>query len=189
MTISQLQKKQNQNAEDQYNMNDSNNKKFVPSRKLNKGVFGRLSGGAMGAVRGFVVAFIFLIPILVIASFASNVSNAIPVDSNSNVSLSSGEQQLIAIPSEIQSILDNIDEMNQSGLGAMTRSITIGGKSLDRYIFDQVFTTKVVDATDTVTSLNFGEELEGIVGIVSILMEGGYLDAPGRDSENVKKMR
>ncbi|PKK96894.1 MAG: hypothetical protein CVV58_04020, partial [Tenericutes bacterium HGW-Tenericutes-3] len=171
-----LLKKQNEKAEENYDENNSKGKSFSPSKRLNKGVLGRFFGGAMGAIRGFVVAFIFLIPIIVIAGFAGNVTNALPGGDNSNLSLSNDNQQIIAIPSEVQDILNNINDMNQNGLGAMTRSITIGGKSIDRYIFDKVFTTKVVDATDTVTNLNFGEELEGIVGIVSILMDGGYLD-------------
>ena len=171
-----LLKKQNESAQIKFEENNTANKKFVPSKKLNKGVLGRFFGGAMGAVRGFIVAFIFLIPILVIASFASGVTDALPVSDDSIQQLNSSDQELITIPSEVQSILDNISDMNQNGLGAFARAINIGGKSIDRYIFDTVFTTQVKDATEEVAQLNFGEELEGIFGIASILIEGGYLE-------------
>ncbi|MBU1094719.1 MAG: hypothetical protein KKH01_09705 [Firmicutes bacterium] len=171
-----LLKKQNEKAQEAFEEKNTENKKFVPSKKLHKGVLGRLFGGAMGAVRGFIVAFVFLIPVLVLANFVSGVSGSLPISDDSVQTLSTGDQQLIAIPSEIQSILDNIADMNQNGLGAITRSITVGDQSLDRYIFDAVFTTQVKDATNQVTNLNFGNELEGVFGIASILLEGGYLD-------------
>ncbi|MBU1141631.1 MAG: hypothetical protein KKG64_03820, partial [Firmicutes bacterium] len=172
-----LLKKQNENQEINFNEDDNTNKKFVPSKKLKKSVFGRLFGGTMGAVRGFIVAFIFLIPVLVLASLASDVTSSLPVSDTSNQALSNDNQQLIAIPSEIQDILANIEDMNQNGLSSFTRSILIGGKSIDRYIFDRVLTTQVVNASGTVTNLNFGEEFEGLAGIASILFSGGYLEA------------
>ncbi|MBN2299589.1 MAG: hypothetical protein JXC31_00210 [Acholeplasmataceae bacterium] len=169
-------KKQNADQEAIFNEKDNTGKKFVPSKKLKKNIFGRLFGGTMGAVRGFIVAFIFLIPVLVLSSYVSQVSTAVTVHESSNQTLSSGNQELITIPSEIQSILDNINEMNQSGLASFTKDITVNGRPIDQYIFNRVFTTQVKDATDQVTQLNFGEELEGIFGIAGILIDGGYLD-------------
>ena len=171
-----LLKKQNEKQEVIFEEKDTVNKKFVPSKKLKKNVLGRFFGGAMGAVRGFVVAFVFLIPILVLSGYLSVVSTDVVVTDSSNQTLSTGNQQLIAIPSEIQDILDNINEMNQGGLSSITKDILIGGKPIEQYIFNRVFTTQVKQAADQVIELNFGEELEGIFGIAGILIDGGYLD-------------
>ncbi len=171
-------KSQNAKAEIEYQENENNSKKFVPSKKLKKSLLGRFFGGAMGAVRGFVVAFIFLIPILVLSSYVASVSDAITVENENVQTLSTdGNQNLIAIPSQIQDILNNISEMNQGGLSSITKDITIGGKPIEQYIFNRVFTTQVKDAGVAVAQLNFGEELEGIVGIAGILIDGGYLDS------------
>jgi len=171
-----LLKKQNEKQEVIFEEKGLVDKKFVKSKKLKKNVLGRFFGGAMGAVRGFVVAFVFLIPVLVFSGYLSVVSTDVVIDDTSNQTLSTGNQQLIAIPSEIQDILDNINEMNQGGLSSMTKDILIGGKPIEQYIFNRVFTTQVKDASDQVTQLNFGEELEGIFGIAGILIDGGYLD-------------
>lgn len=170
-------KSQNAKAEIEYQENPDNNKKFVPSKKLKKSLLGRLFGGAMGAVRGFVVAFIFLLPIIVLASYVTSVSDAVNIENQTSQSLSADpNQQLITIPSEIQDILNNISDMNQNGLASITKDITIGGKPIDQYIFNRVFTTQVKDAGVKVAELNFGQELEGLVGIAGILIQGGYLD-------------
>jgi len=127
-----LLKKQNEKQEVIFEEKGLVDKKFVKSKKLKKNVLGRFFGGAMGAVRGFVVAFVFLIPVLVFSGYLSVVSTDVVIDDTSNQTLSTGNQQLIAIPSEIQDILDNINEMNQGGLSSMTKDILIGGKPIEQ---------------------------------------------------------
>jgi hypothetical protein len=171
-----LLKKQNENAKLKYEETNNSKKKFVPRKRLNKNIFGRLGGAAIGSVRGLVVAFVFLVPLLVIAGFASEVNNNVNVAiQNQDTQLSADTQVASVIPSEVQDILDNIEEMNNGGLSAIVRDIKVEGKSLDRYIFDTVFTTDIV-IEDVKTPINFGNELEQIVGIASILVQNGYLD-------------
>ena len=169
-------KKQNEEARIKHEEKENQNRKFVPSKRLNKNVLSRLFGGAIGSVRGLVVAFIFLVPLLVIAGFASEITSSLNIEENQNTqALSSTTELAIAIPSEIQEILNNIKEMNEGGLSAIVKDIKIQEKSLDRYIFDEVFTTDIV-VEETTTSINFGNELEHIMAIANIIAENGYLE-------------
>ncbi len=169
-------KKQNEQARIKHEEQENQNRKFVPSKRLNKNILSRLFGGAVGSLRGLVVAFIFLVPLLVLASFASEVTSGLNIEQTQEGQVLSSQQDFaIAIPSEIEEILRNINEMNEGGLSAIVKDITIQEKSLDRYIFDTVFTTDIV-VEETSTSINFGNELEQIMGIATIIAENGYLE-------------
>ncbi|AUD62434.1 hypothetical protein BK010_02115 [Tenericutes bacterium MO-XQ] len=169
-------KKQNEQARIKHEEQENQNRKFVPSKRLNKNILSRLFGGAVGSLRGLVVAFIFLVPLLVLASFASEVTSGLNIEQTQEGQVLSSQQDLaITIPSEIEEILRNINEMNEGGLSAIVKDITIQEKSLDRYIFDTVFTTDIV-VEETSTSINFGNELEQIMGIATIIAENGYLE-------------
>jgi transposase len=169
-------KKQNEEARIKHEEQENQNRKFVPSKRLNKNILSRLFGGAIGSFRGLVVAFIFLVPLLVLAGFASEVTSGLNIDqSQDGQNLSASTDLAIPIPSEIEDILRNINEMNEGGLSAIVKDITIQNKSLDRYIFDEVFTTDII-VEETSTSINFGNELEQIMGIATIIAEGGYLE-------------
>jgi hypothetical protein len=168
-------KKQNEKDQLKFEENPKNQKKFVKSKRLHKPILGRLFGASMGALRGFVVGFVFLIPILVISGFVSGIS-ALTINQDGTYSLGSDAKEIVAIPNEVMDILLNIEEMNQKGLGALTSQIVISGKSIDRLIFDMVFTTKVVDSGEKVGEISLGQEFESIIGIAQILIQGGYLE-------------
>ncbi|MCD4826612.1 MAG: hypothetical protein K8Q99_02375 [Acholeplasmataceae bacterium] len=171
-----LLKKQNDKELMAYQEMNQTNKKLKPSKRLKKTILGRLGGGAIGSLRGLVVAFVFLVPLLVIAGFAAEVNTSVNVSQqNQQTQLSTDTEIASIIPSEIQEILDNIQEMNDGGLSAIVKDIKIQEKSLDRYIFDTVFTTQIV-IDDVKTPINFGNELEQLVGIAGIAIQNGYLD-------------
>lgn len=160
-----------------------NSKKFVPKRKISNGIISRIFGGLMGSLRGGIVAFVFLVPVLVIASFVSQVSNQMPTAINNEQELGTtvatrndSSQPFIQIPNNVQEILNNIEEMNQSGLSKISRQIVINDKTLDRFIFDFVFTVKLADTSQQIKEINYGVELESIFGIATVLLEGGYLE-------------
>ncbi|MFA7422512.1 MAG: hypothetical protein WCZ00_02135 [Acholeplasmataceae bacterium] len=182
--LPKILKRQNENEAIKYHEKHGDTRRFVPKKRLNKNILSRLFGGAMGSFRGLVVAFIFLVPLLVIAGFASEINSSINLDQTNEVqNLSTTQDVALPIPSEVQEILNNIEEMNNNGLGAIVKDIKIQEKSLDRYIFDEVFTVKV--KTDEVeTSINYGNELEHIMGIAQIVIEGGYLE-DGFKIENI----
>jgi hypothetical protein len=169
--------RQNQKLEEKYNAGNYKRKKFVRSRRIKKTILGRFIGATMGAVRGFVVAFVLLVPILVIAGFASDIPDIINLQhQNDHAELSEGNPNQLFTP-EINDILAQINELNTNGLGAFARQITISEKALDRYIFDQLFTTKIQDGSATPKEISLGQELENIVGIAKVAYEAGYLNS------------
>jgi len=174
--------KQNEKEKQEFEEDSERNstkKKFVPRKRLNKNIMSRFFGGMVGSVRGAVVGFIFLLPVLVFSGFIAGLGSEPTIESNNNAQLGAGNQQLIALPSMVQDYLDQVKEMNEQGLASITSQILIEGKSIDRYVFDMVFTVDVYDFEDELeeaSEFNFGQELESILGIATILMDGGYLD-------------
>ncbi|MFA6801375.1 MAG: hypothetical protein WCR19_04650 [Acholeplasmataceae bacterium] len=151
-------------------------KKYKPRRKIHKNWLSRLLGGLFGGVEGLIAAFIVLIPITVMASYVSDIDTAALASIESDTtSLSSGSIAGFSIPDEIIDYLNQIKEMDENGFGAVTRQITINQVPIDQYIFDQVFTVKTT-VNDEDVSVNFINELENIIGIGTILINGGYLD-------------
>ena len=154
-------------------------KAYKPRKRLKKTFVGRFWGGFMGSAQGLLVAFITLLPLLIMAGFLTVPDQNQPLSSHSN-----STELAVAIPGlpdlggligTVDDYLLQIDEMNEQGLGAMVRQITVSGKSLDRYIFDRVFTTQVKQG-DLVTDINWINELEGILQITRTVYDGGYLD-------------
>jgi hypothetical protein len=173
-----LLKKQNDKALAKFEESPHGKKKFVPSKKLQKNFLGRFFGAFMGGIRGFVMAFVFLLPILVIAGFLADVPDVVTIRVFSNEeTLSTGDStDLIALPPVVEDYLAQIKEMNESGLGAITRQIVINGKPVDRLIFDMIFTTQVIVEDEEPLEINFVQELGNIVGIAKVLLDGGYLE-------------
>ena len=167
-----------QNAKDKvaFETKSKSNRKFRPSKKLKKPIFGRLLGGFMGAIRGFVVGFVFLIPVIVIGGFVSGVGSVLLSNPQGGYQLSADGKEMVEIPSEFDEIIENIIRMNEQGLGSIARQIVIGGKSVDRIAFDMIFSADIVESGKKVGEINLGNELEGIVGIAEVLLKGGYLD-------------
>jgi hypothetical protein len=151
---------------------------LLPSRRLHVSLVSRLFGGAFGAVRGLLVAFIFLLPLLVLASFTQVMDPNAELRTVDGVfTINIGDREIDVERSEYQRLLDSIQELNEKGLLSYSQQLKVGTKTVDRLIFDMVFTTRVVDGSNQVTRMNFGDEFEGIMGIAAVLLEGGYLDS------------
>ena len=171
-----LLKKQNEKDLIAFQKKGKINRKFKKSKKLKKPIFGRLLGGFMGAIRGFVVGVVFLLPVIVLAGFVSGIATNLSYNEDHAFQLSSDADEMISIPSEYNEIIDNIIRMNENGIGRLTSQIIISGKSLDRIAFDMVFSADIIEEGEKVGEINLGNELEGIVGIAEVLISGGYLD-------------
>ncbi len=144
-------------------------------KRLQLNAQSRLLGGAFGAVRGFIVAFVLLLPLLVLASFTAGLSEGSEplANENNEMQLSIAElQNDEAIPGEFQELIDYFNQLNRGPLGSLARATNI-----DRLLFDMVFTTRIVTPDLPTASINFGEEFEAVFGIVSVLIEGGYLSS------------
>ncbi|MFA5526308.1 MAG: hypothetical protein WC992_05730 [Acholeplasmataceae bacterium] len=170
-----LLKKQNEKLE--VVAMEQNKKKFVPTKKLKKTLLGRFVGGFMGSLQGVLVAFIVLMPILIISGFLTVAPSGEPVDNQEEgIPLAVGMPDLGPMADMLDDYLLQIDEMNQQGLGAMVKQITVSGKPIDRYIFDRIFTTQVKKGEDS-TDINWINELEGILNITRTIYDGGYLES------------
>jgi hypothetical protein len=170
-----LLRKQNEKLQIEFNEKQTGKKKFVPTKRLKKNISSRFFGGTIGAVNGLLIAFIFLLPVLVMASFVSGFNDTLTVANQSDTELSTSNGEIITIPNEVQQYLNEVAEMNEKGFSSITRQIVVQGKPIDRLIFDMIFTTYVVEEDDKVP-INFIGELEGIIGIAEVIYAGGYLD-------------
>jgi hypothetical protein len=183
-----LLKKQNEKLEMEFQ--SEGKKQFKPSKKLHKTLGGRFIGGAFGAAQGFLVAFILLLPLLVISGFLTVVTDPLGVEQEDNYTELAvvGGVDLGPMQEMLDDYLAQIDEMNAQGLSAYLREITVEGVPLDRYIFDQLFTTDVVE-DDQVTEINWIKELEGIIKISRTVYDGGYLSGDfGLDDINEERL-
>ena len=156
---------------------DEGRKDYKPQKRYKKNFFGRFFGGFMGAFQGLLVAFVVLLPLLIMTSFLSIETSGTPIDhTDGDTELAiGGLPDLGGLETMLDDYLAQIDELNAQGLGAIVRQITISGKPLDRYIFDRVFTTQVKEAADDVKEINWINELQGILTISRTLYEGGYI--------------
>ena len=129
----------------------------------------------MGSIQGLLVAFIILLPVLIISGFLTVDNITTPVSHHDNHSeLAVGIPGLEGMDSMLSDYLVQIDELNASGLGSVMRQITVSGQPFDRYIFDRIFTTKVKQG-ETETTINWINELQGILNIARTVYDGGYL--------------
>lgn len=152
-------------------------KKYKKQKKLKISFMGRLSGGLVGAVRGFLVAFVFLLPILVFGSFIAKIDTTALTGqqtSTNQTQLAVGDPGDPFGLAQYADYLNQIKEMDQLGLGQLTRQITVDGASFDRYVFDSMFTPTINDGSLEKASVNFIQELENIVDVATIILNNGY---------------
>lgn len=169
-----LLRRQNEKLEDR--SIERGEKQFRPRKRLKKNFFGRFWGGFMGATQGVLVAFITLLPLLIMAGFLTVPGHDEELSQASHtVPLAEGLPGFGGMEGMLDDYLAQIDEMNAQGLGAMVKQITISGKPLDRYIFDRIFTTQVKHE-GTTTNINWINELEGILQITRTLYDGKYVE-------------
>ncbi len=144
----------------------------------------RFIGGGIGAVRGVIVAFIFLLPIMVLSSMVS------PVETSSTAATGSTSATPYADTTGenaemVNDLLDALRDFNELGLGAFARQFKVNEQNLDKYIFDKVFTTKIKENGKT-TDLNLADEVEAFVGVGRFLIDRGILDN-SFDYEDISK--
>ena len=149
---------------------------FKPKRRLKKNFFGRFWGGIMGAFQGALVAFVTLMPILIIAGFLTVPASEGELNQQNPdvVPLATTLPGLGGITSMLDDYLVQIDELNTQGLGAILKQIKVAGKPIDRYIFDRIFTTQFKQGED-VKNINWINELEGILNIARVVYDGEYI--------------
>lgn len=149
---------------------------IVP-RKRRVNIFSRVGGAALGAVRGFVVAFLFLLPLIMLGSF----SRGLEGDNSSEENISNFEKILLSNggsteDNQFLEILRAAQAIEKYGIGQFTSNIKIGDKTLDKSVFDFVFTTKVV-TKDEKKDLVISDEIKMLGQVATVLIENGYLDS------------
>lgn len=151
----------------------------------------RFIGGGIGAVRGFLVAFIFLLPIMVIASMVSPLE---PTTTNPQASTEVAYAETGSNAEKVNELLDALRDFNELGVGSFARQFKVNEQNLDKYIFDKVFTTKIKEQGKT-TELNLADEIEAFVGVGRFLIDRGilddsfnYEDISKEDLEDIKAM-
>ncbi|MFP4187707.1 MAG: hypothetical protein ACLFSU_06020, partial [Acholeplasmataceae bacterium] len=151
---------------------------LLPSRTYDKNLLGRLFGGVFGAVRGLLVAFVLLLPVFVLASFTETPQSGTDLEQQGEMmTITVGDQEIEVNGNDYEEIFDSIDEVNESGMSSAVSGFEIGGKTVDRLLFDMVFTTTIVEEDETKRDVNYGNEFEGLIGIASVLAKNGYLDS------------
>ena len=146
---------------------------FKPRKRIKKSVGNRLLGGLFGAVNGFIVAFIVLIPITLAATYATTVdtTNLSSISNVDQLAVGSGTDFNINL---IDEYMYELEQLNEKGLGILSRNIKVDGVAIDQYIFDQIFTVDgEIDGENV--DVNFIQELENIIGISNVVLNGGYL--------------
>lgn len=151
-------------------------------RAKHHSVLSRFGGASIGAFRGLVVAFIFLLPLVMLGGAVRSIES----EPNSSENTSRLEALLDAngsgsSSSEMLDILKLIQTFDSDGIGQFTKNIKIGNKSLEDAVFDFAFTTDVVskdsDGAETKEKLVISQEIKSFGQIGRILIEGGYLES------------
>src|SRR5690554_2575138 len=141
----------------------------------------RLGGSLVGSVKGVFVAVMILLPIIVLAGafnqYNPNLTEGNTSDTSRNnyVLLEDGTSSEGDLE-EIEEIMEIINLFHEEGLGNALSKFKLRGKSIDRQIFDLMFTSRVEDNQGNKVSVKLSEELDSIGLIVQILVEKGYLE-------------
>src|SRR5690554_1163182 len=140
---------------------------------------GRLGGALVGAFRGVFVVVMMLLPVIVLAGAfnqynptGENIENT---SNNNYVLLEDGtttDEQL----EELHEMMEIIRIFHEEGLGNVLNRVKIGNKSIDRAVFDLMFTSRVEDNQGNKVSVKLSEELDSLGLIIQILVEKGYLE-------------
>ncbi len=178
---------QNEKLEEKHESSGSG-KKFRRKKKLKINFLSRLSGGFIGAVRGVLVAFVFLLPILVFGSFIGQIDVAAltgGVSQTGTTQLAAGDPGDPFGLAGYATYLEQIHEMNEQGFAQITNMITVEGASFDRYVFDSMFTPIINDPTIENASVNFIKELENVVDVATIIVNNGYMERDWSDLSTI----
>ena len=133
----------------------------------------------MGSVKGVFLTVMILLPIIVIAGafnqYNPTEGNISDTSNNNYVLLEDGTSNEGDLE-EIEEIMEIIKLFHENGLGNALSKFKLRGKSIDRQIFDLMFTSRVEDNQGNKVSVKLSEELDSIGLIVQILVEKGYLE-------------
>ncbi|HHT55421.1 MAG TPA: hypothetical protein GX012_02535, partial [Acholeplasma sp.] len=139
----------------------------------------RLGGSLVGSVKGVFLTVMILLPIIVIAGafnqYNPTEGNISDTSNNNYVLLEDGTSNEGDLE-EIEEIMEIIKLFHENGLGNALSKFKLRGKSIDRQIFDLMFTSRVEDNQGNKVSVKLSEELDSIGLIVQILVEKGYLE-------------
>ncbi len=145
-------------------------------RKIKSSPLSRLLGGFIGAVEGLIMAFIILIPVTVTASFFSGIDTTIFVSmENNQAQLATLPGTDVEIPDDFIRYLEEVQRMDEEGVTVLTREIKINGLPIDRYIFDEMFSVQT-EVNEEAAEVNFFNELESLFGVITVVVNGGYID-------------
>jgi len=141
----------------------------IEIKKKNK-TFSRLSGGLIGFTRGFLTAWLLLMPLLILTSAVKINPNLVQTSTTEDGSNS----QAGALIDDISKLLS---EINEKGFGKYSSQIIVNDQQLEVALFDYLFTVKVKNLEDELYELQLGSELQRIGQIVSVLINDGYLNS------------
>ena len=141
----------------------------------------RLFGGILGAFRGVVVSFVLLLPLIVVAGSVSQFEsvnqngetvNALNFFVKVNNDTNNNTEEV-----EFEEILKALQNINDHGLGAVTKKVRVGDKSIDEAMFDFAFSGSVKSPqTNEKVKIHFSQEINTLGQIAQVLIEDGYLD-------------
>lgn len=131
----------------------------------------RFGGAILGAVRGFVVAFLLFVPFIVIVG----VSSGITYDFTTNNNLDASNEYNESV-SEYVDIIKSLQTFNDSSIFGLSKKLKVGEKSIDELIFDFSFngTVKYKDEKDQ--KLKIATDPRKIGEAVNELLKMGVLE-------------
>lgn len=155
---------------------------FIAKKQKGKiSLSSRFVGATVGAIRGLVVAFVFLLPVIMLGSIVRTIDGEDPNSTNLFVYKQRLESNNTEISNDVLEILEIVQAFDKYGLSQFTKDIKVKGKSIDQSLFDFVFTTQIV-TKDSTTGLEeklefkLSDELNVVGQIARQLIEEGYLD-------------
>lgn len=132
----------------------------------------RLGGSLIGALKGLMVAYILIIPFIILVGSTSGINIASNDTNNLKLSTESNEES----SNQILDILEYSKKLNDKTIAGASKKIMIGTKSLDEKIFDFAFSGKIKHADGTKDKLEVAFELRNAGDIVNELVKLGVLD-------------
>ncbi|MDY0277748.1 MAG: hypothetical protein RBQ97_06655 [Acholeplasma sp.] len=139
----------------------------------------RFLGSFIGAFRGVFVAFMLLLPLIVITNATTKFATTNNNGTTTNAlieKLSTDSDSSSSEDSDLLKYLKVAQNFSNKGLGALTKKVAIKGKTLDEAVFDLAFSGTVKRSDGTKDKLELGTELGRYIEIGQIAIEQGYLD-------------
>lgn len=139
-----------------------------------KSASSRLTGGFVGAVRGFIVGYIFLIPLILLIGATSGLTYRMDTSSNLNLSDESTTTNINA--EEFNNMLDQISRLTNQTIVGMSKAIKVNDKSLDEMIFDFAFGGTIKYENNENKKVKLSRDLRALGEIANSVLEIGVLE-------------